>query len=70
MLRIDIDACIGCGVCEEECTFDAIEVAGTASRLAEFTDVNGNTGAYPYAAPVAPAVAQAPVAPAAPTTTK
>jgi len=26
MLQIDIDACIGCGVCEEECTFDAIEV--------------------------------------------
>ena len=26
MLRIDIEACIGCGVCEEECTFDAIEV--------------------------------------------
>ena len=26
MLRIDIDACIGCGVCEEECTFGAIEV--------------------------------------------
>jgi len=26
MLRIDIEACIGCGVCEETCTFDAIEV--------------------------------------------
>jgi len=26
MLQIDIEACIGCGVCEEECTFDAIEV--------------------------------------------
>jgi electron transfer flavoprotein alpha subunit len=26
MLRIDIEACIGCGVCEEECTFSAIEV--------------------------------------------
>jgi electron transfer flavoprotein alpha subunit len=26
MLKIDIEACIGCGVCEEECTFDAIEV--------------------------------------------
>ncbi|KPJ98054.1 MAG: electron transfer flavoprotein subunit alpha, partial [Desulfobacterales bacterium SG8_35] len=26
MLRIDIEACIGCGVCEEVCTFEAIEV--------------------------------------------
>jgi len=26
MLQIDIEACIGCGVCEEECTFGAIEV--------------------------------------------
>jgi electron transfer flavoprotein alpha subunit len=26
MLRIDIETCIGCGVCEEECTFGAIEV--------------------------------------------
>lgn len=26
MLRIDGDACIGCGVCEETCTFDAIAV--------------------------------------------
>jgi electron transfer flavoprotein alpha subunit len=26
MLRIDIELCIGCGVCEETCTFDAIEV--------------------------------------------
>jgi electron transfer flavoprotein alpha subunit len=26
MLRVDIEACIGCGVCEEECTYDAIEV--------------------------------------------
>ena len=26
MLHIDIEACIGCGVCEETCTFDAIEV--------------------------------------------
>ena len=26
MLKIDIEACIGCGVCEETCTFDAIAV--------------------------------------------
>ena len=26
MLIIDIETCIGCGVCEEECTFGAIEV--------------------------------------------
>ncbi|MDH3331710.1 MAG: 4Fe-4S binding protein, partial [Desulfobulbaceae bacterium] len=26
MLRIDIETCIGCGVCEEVCTFEAIKV--------------------------------------------
>ena len=26
MLRVDIETCIGCGVCEEVCTFGAIEV--------------------------------------------
>ena len=26
MLRIDIETCIGCGICEEVCTFGAIEV--------------------------------------------
>lgn len=33
-------------------SFDAIEAVGTAARIAEFTDPNGNTGAYPYAAAV------------------
>ena len=26
MLKIDVDACIGCGVCEDTCTFEAIKV--------------------------------------------
>jgi len=26
MLKIDIDSCIGCGVCESTCTFGAIKV--------------------------------------------
>lgn len=26
MLKIDVEACIGCGVCEDTCTFDAIKV--------------------------------------------
>lgn len=28
MLKIDIDACIGCGICESTCTFGAIRVEG------------------------------------------
>ncbi|MBU0481161.1 MAG: electron transfer flavoprotein subunit alpha [Proteobacteria bacterium] len=28
MLKIDIEACIGCGLCEETCTFGAIKVEG------------------------------------------
>lgn len=31
-------------------TFDAVEAVGTAVRLAEFTDSEGNPGAYPYSA--------------------
>ena len=35
MLRIDIEACIGCGVCEEECTFGAIEVIDSVAVVNE-----------------------------------
>lgn len=39
----------GCPFVEE---FDAVIEVGDAQKLAEFTDPNGNTGAYPYAAAV------------------
>ena len=35
MLKIDIEACIGCGVCEETCTFDAIEVVDSVAVVNE-----------------------------------
>ena len=35
MLRVDIEACIGCGVCEEECTFAAIEVIDSIAVVNE-----------------------------------
>jgi len=35
MLRIDIDACIGCGVCEEVCTFGAIKVVDGHAEVGE-----------------------------------
>lgn len=35
MLRIDIEACIGCGICEETCTFDAIEVIDSIAVVNE-----------------------------------
>ena len=35
MLRIDIEACIGCGICEETCTFDAIEVVDSIAVVNE-----------------------------------
>ncbi len=33
MLQIDEDACIGCGVCEENCAFDAIHVVDGVARV-------------------------------------
>ena len=35
MLRIDIEACIGCGICEETCTFDAIAVVDSIAVVNE-----------------------------------
>jgi len=35
MLMIDIDACIGCGVCEEICAFDAIHVVDGIAEVNE-----------------------------------
>lgn len=35
MLRIDIETCIGCGVCEEVCTFGAIEVVDSVAVVNE-----------------------------------
>ncbi|MDX1775784.1 MAG: 4Fe-4S binding protein, partial [Desulfobulbales bacterium] len=35
MLRIDIEACIGCGVCEEVCTYDAIAVVDGVAAVNE-----------------------------------
>ena len=46
------DTWITYGGCPDINTFDAIEVLAGASRLAEFTDPDGNTGVYSYAAAV------------------
>jgi len=35
MLLIDIDACIGCGLCEENCAFDAIHVVDGIAEVNE-----------------------------------
>lgn len=35
MLLIDIDACIGCGLCEENCAFDAIHVVDGIAEVDE-----------------------------------
>ncbi|HOX24918.1 MAG TPA: FlgD immunoglobulin-like domain containing protein [Candidatus Krumholzibacteria bacterium] len=44
------DRWIAFGGCLGINTFDAVQTIGSAVRLAEFTDANGNTGVYPYAA--------------------
>ena len=33
MLQIDEEACIGCGVCEENCAFDAIHVVDGIAQV-------------------------------------
>jgi hypothetical protein len=48
----EVDQWIAYGGCLGINTFDAVEASATATRLAEFCDVHGNTGAYPYAAAV------------------
>ncbi len=45
-----VDEWIAYGGCLGINTFDAIETAGTATRIAEFADPDGNGGAYTYAA--------------------
>jgi hypothetical protein len=47
-----VDRWIAYGGCLGINTFDAVETRGTAVRLAEFTDQNGNGGVYDYAAAV------------------
>ena len=41
MLKIDIEACTGCGVCEETCTFDAIEVVDGVAVVNEKCNLCG-----------------------------
>jgi hypothetical protein len=47
-----VDRWIAYGGCLGINSFDAVETRGTAVRLAEFTDRNGNGGVYDYAAAV------------------
>ena len=42
MLRIDIEACIGCGVCEETCTFSAITVVEGHAVVSETCTLCGS----------------------------
>jgi electron transfer flavoprotein alpha subunit len=41
MLLIDIDACIGCGLCEENCAFDAIHVVDGIAEVNESCNLCG-----------------------------
>jgi len=45
-----VDEWVAYGGCLGINSFDAVEPVGTTSRLAEFTDPNGHSGIYPYAA--------------------
>jgi len=47
-----VDEWIAFGGCLGINSFDAVETVGTAERIAEFTDANGNPGQYSYAAGV------------------
>jgi len=42
MLKIDVDACIGCGVCEDTCTFGAIKVEDGVAVVDESCTLCGN----------------------------
>jgi electron transfer flavoprotein alpha subunit len=43
MLRIEIEACIGCGACEEVCTFGAIEVVDGVAEVNEKCTLCGSS---------------------------
>jgi electron transfer flavoprotein alpha subunit len=42
MLKIDKDRCIGCGVCEDTCTFGAIKVEGGVAAVGDNCTLCGN----------------------------
>ncbi|HSR37091.1 MAG TPA: electron transfer flavoprotein subunit alpha [Desulfurivibrionaceae bacterium] len=42
MLRIDIEACIGCGICEQTCTFGAIKVEAGHAVVGDNCTLCGN----------------------------
>jgi electron transfer flavoprotein alpha subunit len=42
MLKIDVDACIGCGVCEDTCTFGAIKVEDGVAVVDDTCTLCGN----------------------------
>ncbi|MDT8335516.1 MAG: electron transfer flavoprotein subunit alpha [Desulfurivibrionaceae bacterium] len=42
MLKIDVEACIGCGVCEDTCTFGAIKVEDGVAVVGETCTLCGN----------------------------
>jgi len=42
MLKIDVDVCIGCGICESTCTFGAIQVEDGVAVVGESCTLCGN----------------------------